>query len=84
VALVAGRIPRAAALKPLFDVALSLPSLHVWGERDLMARSEAPKLVERFTAETREAVHWDGPHILPTFGPAADAIVAFIRKHSCI
>jgi predicted esterase len=84
VALVAGRIPRADALKPLFEGVLPLPSLHVWGERDVMAREEAPKLVERFAPETREVVRWDGPHVLPTFGPAADAIMAFIRKHACI
>jgi predicted esterase len=83
VALVAGRIPRAEALKPMFESELSVPSLHVWGTRDAMAR-EAPKLAETFSAATREIVCWDGPHVLPTFGPAADALVAFLRKHTCV
>jgi surfactin synthase thioesterase subunit len=84
VALVAGRVPRAEALKPMFEHELSVPSLHVWGARDVMARNEAPKLAAAFVATTRETICWDGPHVLPTFGPAADAIVAFLRKHTCI
>jgi len=84
VALVAGRTPRADALKPLFDSVLSVPSLHVWGERDVMAREEAPKLVDKFDPATREVVCWDGPHVLPTFGPGADAILSFVRKYTCV
>ena len=84
VVLVAGRIPRASALKPLFAPQLSTPSLHVWGERDVMAAAHAPELAETFIPESRQLVRWDGPHVLPTFGPGADAIVSFVRKHSCV
>jgi predicted esterase len=83
VALVAGRVPRAEALAPFFEGVLSVPSLHVWGERDVMAKEWAPQLADKFDPETREVVRWNGPHVLPTFGPAADALVTFVRNRAC-
>lgn len=84
VVLVAGRIPRADVLRPLFERPLAVPSLHIWGERDPMALAEAPKLADKFDPTLRELMPWDGPHVLPTFGPAADSILTFIRNKACI
>jgi hypothetical protein len=80
VILVAGRKPRADALQPLFEGPLGTPSLHVWGERDGLARDSA-RLMEHFDPTLREAAQWPGPHVLPTHGAGADAIVAFLRRH---
>ena len=59
---------------------LAIPSLHVWGERDLLARDTAAQLVERFAPETREIAVWSGPHVVPTRGDGADAIVGFLAR----
>jgi pimeloyl-ACP methyl ester carboxylesterase len=80
--LVAGRAPRADALLPYLQQPIALPSLHVWGTRDSWASQEAPKLVERFDAAQRTVVSWKGPHILPTRGEAADAIVEFVKQRA--
>lgn len=82
--MVAGRVPRATMLQPLFTGVLSTPSLHVWGERDAMGREEAPKLVEKFDPQTREVLRWNGPHVLPTFGPTAEELLTFICKRTCV
>jgi hypothetical protein len=78
---VAGRVPRADVMQPWFASPISLPSLHVWGERDGLTRDVSPLVVERFDAATREALVWPGPHVIPTYGPAAAAIVDFVRRH---
>jgi hypothetical protein len=80
--IVAGRKPRAAALQSLFDTAIAVPSLHVWGEADKLSRVAAEALTSHFDPATREVVRWPGPHVIPTRGPAADAIVDFIRRHA--
>jgi predicted esterase len=82
--MVAGRVPRATLLQPRFAGVLSTPSLHVWGERDAMAREQGPQLVEKFDPQTREVLRWNGPHVLPSFGPTAEELLAFIRKRACI
>ncbi len=93
--LVAGRVPRAHALQPLFTDALTTPSLHVWGDRDVLGRDESPKLVDKFCQQTRQVLRWNGPHVIPTFGSAADELLSFIcsradplastlSKNSCI
>jgi predicted esterase len=81
VAMVAGRKPRAAALAPLFDAPLLLPSLHVWGSRDAFS-AHVQTLVECFAPAQREEVCWDGPHLVPTYGPGADAIVDFLTRQA--
>jgi pimeloyl-ACP methyl ester carboxylesterase len=82
VILVAGRVPRADVLQPWFASPLRIPSLHVWGEQDAFAEALSPLLVECFEPGVREQVRWPGPHILPTRGPAADAILTFIGRHA--
>jgi predicted esterase len=79
--LVAGRSPRSDDLHELFNPPLALPSLHVWGEKDPFAMSASARLVELFDARTRDVKIWAGPHIVPTRGPASDAIAAFIERH---
>lgn len=79
--LVAGRRPRSDELRPLFTPPLAVPTLHIWGERDSFAKAESPTLVECFEPSTRELASFTGSHVLPTRGPAADAIVSFIEKH---
>jgi pimeloyl-ACP methyl ester carboxylesterase len=76
---VAGRMPRASALLPLFERELSVPSLHVWGTSDRFATG-APELLARFAAASREFTTWDGPHMVPTRGAAADSIVRFAAR----
>ena len=78
---IAGFLPRAHDIAPLFDPPVRIPSLHVWGLGDGMAK-HAPRLVDRFDPAEREVVTWPGRHIVPTSGDAADAIVAFIRRHA--
>ncbi len=82
VALIAGRTPRSDDLKPLFAQPLRVPSLHVWGERDHLAKATAPLMMEQFAAEDREAIAWPGPHTVPTRGEAAAAIVKFVQRHA--
>jgi predicted esterase len=80
--LVAGRKPRALALQPLFENPIRVPSLHVIGEADRLTGPHAAALVEHFDVATREVHRWHGPHMIPTRGPAATAIVDFIRRHA--
>lgn len=82
--LVAGRVPRAAALAPAFETLIDVPSLHVWGTDDAFASAEAPALVERFAPLTRQALAWPGPHTVPTRGDAADRIVKFIEQRGAV
>ncbi|HEU4579434.1 MAG TPA: hypothetical protein VFS67_14330 [Polyangiaceae bacterium] len=81
VVLVGGFPPRAAELLPLFEEPLTIPSLHIWGEADPLAK-HAALLVTKFSAPSRQVVTWPGPHAIPTRGDAADAIVEFVRKHA--
>jgi predicted esterase len=80
--LVAGRKPRAVALQPLFENPIHVPSLHVIGEADRLTGSHAPALVEHFDPATREVHTWPGPHMIPSRGPAATAIVDFVRRYT--
>lgn len=82
VVLVAGRTPRSDEITPLLDRPIAIPSLHVWGERDPIAKGHVEALVERFDPVTRKLVKWPGPHIVPTRGDGADAIVRFIGEHA--
>jgi len=81
VVLVAGFPPRAEELAPLFTEPVATPSLHVWDEADPFAR-HSPRLLECFAPVSREKVEWHGRHTVPTRGPAADALVDFIRRHA--
>jgi pimeloyl-ACP methyl ester carboxylesterase len=81
VVLVAGFAPRSAELLPLFDEPLTIPSLHIWGEDDALAKY-GPGLAAKFSTLTRRIVTWKGPHAVPARGEAADAIVEFVRSHS--
>lgn len=81
VVLIAGFIPRAVDIAPLFAEPVQVPSLHVWGETDPFAR-HAPALLQRFDPNTREVLTWPGRHEVPTTGSAADALVGFIRRHA--
>lgn len=76
---IAGQKPRAQGMQPWFEQAIAVPSLHVWGERDRGAAGSRA-LVERFEARTARTVVWPGPHVIPSHGPGADAIVEFINK----
>jgi predicted esterase len=80
--LIAGRKPRAARLQGAFIEPVALPSLHVWGERDTLTRQHSEELVECFSAPEREVVSWPGGHLVPTRGPAFEAILRFITAHA--
>lgn len=82
VVLVAGRPPRSDEIAPLLDTPIAIPSLHVRGERDPIAKGHVESLAERFDAATRTYLTWPGPHIVPTRGEASDAIVQFITAHA--
>jgi len=79
---VAGGVPRATELRPLFDVPVELPSLHVWGDRDSISSKSAPLLAERFDVTGREVAPWRGSHTLPSRGAAAEAISDFVERRS--
>jgi len=78
--LIAGGVPRAHDLSPLFEQPIAVPSLHVWGERDPIASSSAPRLAERFEEAQRETVSWPGSHSIPQSGPAAATIARFVHE----
>lgn len=80
--LIAGRKPRAANLQAAFMTPVVVPSLHVWGERDTITRQYSEELVECFSAPEREVMRWPGGHVIPTRGPAFDAIVRFLTEHA--
>jgi predicted esterase len=79
VVLIAGFLPRAHDIASLFTDPVRVPSLHVWGEADPIAR-HAPALFQRFDPATREMLTWPGRHVVPTRGSAADTLVDFIRR----
>lgn len=76
--LIAGRKPRAAVLQAAFMDPVAVPSLHVWGERDTLTGQYCEELVGCFSAPEREVIRWPGGHVVPTHGPAFDAIVRFV------
>ena len=80
--LIAGRKPRAAQLQAAFLDPVAVPSLHVWGERDALTARYSEELVDCFSPATREVVRWPGGHVVPTSGPAYDAIVRFVLDHA--
>ena len=79
--LVAGGVPRARDLSPLFAEPIAVPSLHVWGERDPIASSSAPRLAECFQQAQRETVTWSGSHAIPHSGAARATIARFVHQH---
>jgi|SRR6185369_7765029 len=80
--LIAGRKPRAAQLQAAFMEPIAMPSLHVWGERDTLTGQYCEELVDCFSAPQREVVRWPGGHVVPTRGPAHEAIVRFVGEHA--
>jgi predicted esterase len=78
--LIAGAVPRARELSPLFSEPVAVPSLHVWGERDSMAADSAPRLAQCFQESQRESMSWSGSHAIPQRGDAATAIARFVRE----
>jgi pimeloyl-ACP methyl ester carboxylesterase len=80
--LIAGRVPRAAEFADAFAWPLDLPTLHVWGERDKLTGPYGAELADCFSPDTREICTWPGPHVVPSRGPAADAIVDFVRRYA--
>ena len=84
VVLVAGSLPRAEALQPLFDAPVAVPSLHVWGQRDQRAMTYSPKLLDAFDPATRASHVWRGPHVVPPGGEPARAIGDFVRAQLAI
>lgn len=80
VVLIAGRAPRADAIKPFLAAPIALPSLHVWGANDQLVGDTSAALVELFSPATREVTIWPGEHTVPTTGPGAEAIHEFIGR----
>jgi pimeloyl-ACP methyl ester carboxylesterase len=80
--LIAGRKPRAAQLQAAFMDPVAVPSLHVWGERDTLTGQYCEELVGCFSSSEREVVRWPGGHVLPTSGPAFEAIVRFVLERA--
>lgn len=78
--VIAGSLPRAAALRGAFDQLVSIPSFHVWGERDQLTGPGSPLLAERFDPAQREIVTWPGSHTIPTSGEAAERLVGFVER----
>lgn len=76
--LIAGRKPRAARLQAAFMDPVAVPSLHVWGDRDTLTGQYSEELAFAFSPAEREVVRWPGGHVVPTQGPAYDAIVRFV------
>jgi len=80
--LIAGRKPRATRLQAAFTDPVALPSLHVWGERDTLTLQHSEELVECFSPLERQVARWAGGHMVPTSGPAYDAILRFVAQHA--
>jgi predicted esterase len=79
--VVAGQQPRAQLMQPWFAQPIAIPSLHVWGERDVRSAPGSRALVQRFEPSHARTATWPGPHVIPTHGPGADAIVEFIAAY---
>lgn len=73
-----GSAPRAVALRPYFSEPLQLPSLHVYGQRDTLMKDAPRHLAECFEAQGRQVVEFDGGHVVPRRGEAAQRIVDFL------
>ncbi len=80
--LIAARTPRAANLQAAFMDPITVPSLHIWGERDAVTGQYCQELADHFSGAEREIVVWPGGHQVPTRGPAYDAIVRFVLDHA--
>jgi predicted esterase len=80
VVVIAGTLPRAEALTPLFERLVTVASLHVWGNRDTLVGARPAALAERFHPSSRSLEIWPGPHVIPTRGAAAERIVDFVRN----
>jgi predicted esterase len=78
--LIAGRLPRAARLQAAFMDPVSVPSLHVWGERDSVTGAFCQELADHFTQP--EIAIWSGGHVIPTHGPPYDAMLRFVLEHA--
>lgn len=78
---IAGFTPRAHGLASLFSEPVRVPSLHVWGLADRLARHSSD-LAQRFDPALCEVATWPGRHTVPTQGSAADALVAFVQRHA--
>ena len=77
VVLIAGFMPRARDIAPLFAEPVRVPSIHVWGTSDPFA-GQSPRLVECFDGATRRVLTWPGRHVVPSNGSAGDALVTLI------
>lgn len=76
---VAGRLPRTPELLRHYEKPIAIPSLHLMGARDLM--TPAPLGDELAAKFVDPEIHkWNGPHVIPTRGPALAAIHDFIRR----
>jgi predicted esterase len=80
--LIAGRLPRAARLQAAFMDPVSVPSLHVWGERDSVTGPFCQELAEHFLETKREIAVWSGGHVIPTRGAPYDAMLRFVLEHA--
>jgi predicted esterase len=80
--LVAGRKPRDARLQAAFMDPITLPSLHVWGERDTVTGQYCQELADLFSPTERQIARWPGGHLIPTRGPAYEAMVRFVLEHA--
>jgi predicted esterase len=78
--MIAGRTPRAELMQPWFAAPIAVPSLHVWGERDVQSAPGSRALVQCFDPSTARTVVWPGPHVIPSRGPAAAAIVELLAS----
>ena len=61
---------------------MEIPSLHICGERDVVAKAHIQPVVELFDIGSRHLVTWPGPHLVPTRGVAADAMLSFIAANA--
>ncbi|HEX3776285.1 MAG TPA: hypothetical protein VHV51_17555 [Polyangiaceae bacterium] len=80
--LIAGRTPRAARLQAALIDPIAVPSLHVWGDADTITGKYCEELVQHFAEKDRAVCRWPAGHVIPTRGPAFDAIVRFVLEHA--
>ena len=76
---IAGAPPRAECLQHYFSAPLSLPTLHIWGVRDPMARKHCPALFDLCNPTSSHRVKWSGNHSIPRDEQTVNHVARFIQ-----
>ncbi len=80
--LIAGAPARSEELAAYFTAPIEIPSLHLIGRRDRVMGDAPGRLVECYSPRGRQQVIWEGGHVIPQVGQAADVLVDFVQDQT--